>query len=73
MRFINHRVLYSVAFYILTIMLIFISKPKIIFNQDETIKQFGIGHHKTLFSFGVFTVLLALISFYVFAVIDVLF
>jgi len=73
MRFINHRVLYSVAFYVLTIMLVFISKPRLIFDENEIIKPFGIGHNKTLFSFGVFTVSLALISFYVFAIIDVVF
>ena len=73
MRFINHRVLYSVAFYVLTIMLVFISKPRLIFDENERIKLFGIGYNKTLFSFGVFTVSLALISFYVFAIIDVVF
>ena len=72
MDFVNHRTIYSVLFYILSISLLFISKPKFMFI-NSSIKQFGIGYKKTLFSFGVFTVTLALVSFYAFAIIDVIF
>lgn len=72
MDFVNHRTIYSVLFYTLSILLLFISKPKFMFI-NSSIKKFGIGYEKTLFSFGVFTVTLALISFYAFAIIDVIF
>jgi hypothetical protein len=43
------------------------------FNQNGHIKPFGIGEEKTMFSFGVFTVVLAILSFYIFCLIDLVF
>jgi hypothetical protein len=37
------------------------------------LKTFGVGYDKTMFSFGVFSVVLAIISFYVFCIIDLVF
>ena len=75
MRFVNCRVIYSILFYILLVVLLFVAKPSLIFNDAGNIKQFGIdgsrNSRKTLFSFGVFTVSLALLSFYLFALVDV--
>jgi len=73
MRLLNHRVLYSIAFYVLVIVLFVVSKPAVIFDQEGNIKPFGIGESKTIFSLGVFVVALAIISFYVFAIIDIVF
>mgnify|MGYP003452596851 CR=1 FL=1 len=73
MKFINTRVLYSVLFYILLIVLIIIAKPSVMFELDGNIKTFGIGEDKTMFSLGVFTVVLAILSFYVFCLIDLVF
>jgi len=69
----NHRVVYSVLFYILFIMLIIISKPRLVFDENGELRHFGIGSNKTMFSLGVFTVTLALVSFYMFALIDLVF
>jgi len=69
----NTRLLYSIVFFILLIVLIHISKPSMIFNEKGEMKPFGIGEQKTMFSFGVFTVVLAVLSFYFFCVIDVIF
>lgn len=69
----NHRVFYSIAFYVLVIVLIVVSKPKLAFDSQGNIRQFGVGQSKTIFSLGVFVVALAIISFYVFAVIDLVF
>jgi hypothetical protein len=69
----NTRLLYAIAFFVLLIMLIFTSKPTMIFNKDGTLKPFGIGEEKTMFSFGVFTVVLAILSFYFFCIIDLIF
>lgn len=43
------------------------------FENNGDFKNFGVGSDKTLFSFGVFTVVLAIISFYIFCIIDVVF
>lgn len=69
----NTRLLYSIVFFVLLITLVQTSKPSIIFGQDGSLRPFGIGEHKTMFSFGVFTVVLAVLSFYFFCVIDVVF
>lgn len=43
------------------------------FEDSGDIKKFGIGEDKTLISFGVFTVVCAILSFYVFCFIDMFF
>ena len=73
MKLINTRVVYSVLFFILLIVLIIIAKPTVMFDANGDVKQFGIGDEKTMFSFGVFTVVLAILSFYVFCLIDLVF
>ena len=69
----NTRLLYAIVFFILLIALVFTSKPSLVFNKDGSIKPYGIGEDKTMFSFGVFTVVLAILSFYFFCVIDLIF
>jgi hypothetical protein len=56
-------------------MLIFVAKPSLMFDSHTgQFKNFGIGEtQKTLFSFGVLVVVVALLSFYVFAMIDLIF
>ena len=73
MVFVSSRIVYAVLFYILLIVLIIVSKPSIMFDEYGDIKQFGIGDDKTMFSLGVFSVILALISFYVFCLVDMIF
>lgn len=73
MQYINTRIIYAILFYILLIVLIIISRPSIMFESDGSIKQFGIGEEKTMFSLGVFTVVLAILSFYIFCMIDLIF
>lgn len=73
LSFINHRTIYSILFYVLIIVLFIISKPPFVFTNDGQIKTFGIGQHKSIFSLGVWSVVLAFISYYVFAIIDLLF
>lgn len=70
---INSRVVYSVLFYLLLMTLIFVSKPSIMFDERGDIKHFGIGDTKTMFSFGVLTVVIAVLSFYTFCIIDLVF
>jgi hypothetical protein len=61
-------------FYVLVVILIFIAKPSLMFDRQQQFKNFGIGgSEKTLFSFGVLVSIVALVSFYLFAVIDLMF
>lgn len=68
----SHRVVYSIIFYLLVVLLVFVAKPSIMFDNGN-IKPFGIGDNKTIVSVGVLSVALAIVSFYLFAVIDIVF
>jgi hypothetical protein len=65
--------MYSVLFYSLVVVLLFVSKPPIMFDGNASAKVFGIGENKTVFSFGVFVTVTAMLSFYIFAMIDLFF
>lgn len=73
MNCINSRIVYSVTFYVLLMILLVISKPSVMFEKDGKLKAFGVGYDKTMFSFGVFAVVLAIMSFYAFCIIDLVF
>lgn len=73
MNLISARIIYSILFYLLLLVLISISQPQFIFDQDGRMKEFGVGSDKTIFSFGVFGVVLAIVSFFIFCLIDVIF
>lgn len=73
MNWINTRIVYSILFYVLAMTLLVIAKPNTVFDRDGTIKPFGVGEDKTLFSLGVYAVVLAVMSFYVFCIIDLVF
>jgi hypothetical protein len=78
MKLLTGRVIYSLLFYILAILLIIVSKPTMIFDSSGSIMPFGVGltdegKEKTIFSIGVFVIVLAIVSFYIFAVLDVIF
>lgn len=69
----NSRVIYSVVFFILLIILLYMSKSSIFFEKDGELKTFGLGPDRTLFSFGIITVVIAIASFYLFCIIDLIF
>lgn len=71
--YISSRVVYSIAFFVLLMILLFVSKPTIMFDSKGELRPFGVGYDKTMFSFGVFTVVLAIMSFYMFCIIDMVF
>jgi hypothetical protein len=73
MTFVNTRIIYAVMFYILLIMLVVVSKPAIIFETNGSIKRFGLGEDRTMFSMGVFSIVLAIISYYIFCMVDMIF
>ena len=69
----NTRLVYATTFFILLLSLVSILKPSLMFDVNGKLKPFGIGDDKTMFSFGVITVVLAVLSFYFFCVIDIVF
>jgi hypothetical protein len=69
----TNRIVYSVLFFILSMILVNLLKPTVMFNSDETLKSFGINKNETVFSLGVFTTLSSIVSFYFFCMIDLIF
>ena len=70
---INHRTIYATLFYVLVVMLFIVAKPKFAFDEDGSIRAFGIGPHKSIISLGVLSSMLAIWSFYIFTIIDIVF
>jgi hypothetical protein len=73
MAFVNSRIVYATLFYVLLVILIVLAKPSIIFEKDGSIKPFGVGEDKTMFSLGVFSIVLAIVSYYIFCLVDMIF
>ena len=68
------RISYSIVVFVMSMILIFITKPQIVFNADGRLKSFGVSEESdTIYSLGVFTVTLAIIVFYLFCMIDLIF
>jgi len=72
-QFINHRSIYSSLFFVLIIALIIVSRPRVFFDKDGRPRTFGLGGNNTVFSFGVLVVAMAIIAYYIFAVVDIIF
>ena len=67
------RLAYSIAFYVLVAVLVIVMKPSMIFERNGNPRTFGIGRNKTTFAFGTLCVVLAILCFYMFAWIDLVF
>jgi hypothetical protein len=48
------------------------TKPAVLFTEKGTIKEFGIGDDKTIYSVGVFVVTMCVLIFYMFSMIDLM-
>lgn len=72
-KFLNHRTIYATLFYILVVVLIIVSKPEFAFDSNNNIRAFGIGPNKSIVSLGVVSCVLAILSFYAFTLIDIIF
>lgn len=70
---INSRIMYSILFFSLLMILIIVLKPRIMFTTENEIKHFGLKSDETIYSFGVFTIVSAIFSFYTFCLIDMIF
>lgn len=69
----NKRTIYSSLFFILVVNLIFLSKPSVFFDKNNSVIPFGVGPGKTIFSIGHVVFILAFISYYFFTLIDIIF
>lgn len=64
------RIVYSTLFFTLAMLLMLTTRPSPMFDADGRVVPFGVGANKTPFSLGATTVALAVLVFYVFALID---
>lgn len=71
-QFLRRRVIYSIFFYILLASLFYMTKPLLSFGFDGSVKPFGVGVGKTVFSFGTVVTCLSILCFYLFCLIDML-
>tara|TARA_B100000700_G_C15025396_1_gene847867 strand:- start:943 stop:1116 length:174 start_codon:yes stop_codon:yes gene_type:complete len=54
--------------------LVFTMKPKFIFNEDGSIKSYGVNDNKkTIYSLGVISISAAILAFYFFCIVDIVF
>ncbi len=74
MKYLNSRITYSITLYVLIMVLLFTIKPKFIFKEDGSIKGYGVNDKdKTIYSLGVISISAAIVAFYLFCIIDVVF
>lgn len=70
----NKRLVLSIVFFLLSMIVIVSLRPAFLFNEaDGSIKEFGVGFDKTIYSLGVVVVTLSILSFYVFSMIDLMY
>ena len=69
-----YRISYSVLVFVLSMILLFLTKPSIAFNNEGKLRKFGVNDKgSTIYSVGVLTTSLAIVTFYLFCVIDIIF
>ena len=74
MKYLNSRISYSVTLYVLIMVLVFTMKTKFIFNEDGSIKSYGVNDDKkTIYSLGVISISAAILAFYFFCIVDIVF
>lgn len=64
------HVMYSTAFFVLAMALIVVARPPQVFDSAGRPRPFGVGPTQTMLSLGVITVVLAILSLFFFAILD---
>jgi len=60
----KNTVLVSIIFFLIVFVFIFSIKPSFFFNNDGSIREFGIGYkNKTIFPIWLFSVVLGILSY----------
>ena len=63
---ISARFIITILIYVLLMVLVCVAQPDVVFDRDGAIRPFGLATEDgTLFSFGVLTVTMAFVSFFV--------
>ena len=69
----NTRLIPSILFFLLGMMWIAYFRPSFLFDgKDGSIREFGVGNDKTIYSIGVVVVTMSVVLFYVFSMIDMM-
>ena len=71
--FFKFRIVYSCTALVIVMLLLSMVRPKLMFKSDGSVKEFGLGEDKTLCSLSTFSVVIAMILFYFFALTDMIF
>jgi len=62
----DNYIKYNIIIFLVISILIWIKKPKLVFDSNNNMKQFGTGRNKTIFYYPFVIFIIALISFYIF-------
>jgi len=73
MKYLQSRIFYAIFLYVLILTIVFIKKPLLLFHPNGEIKQFGLHKNESIYSVGVLSIVLAIVSFYIFCIIDIVF
>lgn len=68
---IHTRATYSIAFYALACVLIYVAKPRMLFKEDGSLRRIGTNEDESMLASIVFIAFLAIVSFYLFVAIEV--
>lgn len=69
----NMRVILSILVYFMTMAILYFTKPSLIFHKDGSVKDFGLKSDQTIFSIGIFSSCVAIICFYIFLLLDLMY
>ena len=65
MIYIENSVMYSIILYLFLISVVMYIKPKIMFDNNNEIKKFGIGSEKTIYPLWLVVIILGILSYYI--------
>ena len=65
---IRNELHFVIFIYLAIAILIWKLKPRIMFDDDGKMKQFGIGNKKSVFAYPMIVIILAIILFYLFEI-----
>lgn len=70
---IQSRIVYSSLSLIIVIMILCVSRPGFMFKTDGTLKDFGFGNDETLYSLSSVSLVVSILLFYFFSLMDMIF
>jgi len=63
--FVQHNILLSsIIIFLILFYFLYYTKPKFLFNDDDSLKEFGIGYkNKTVFPLWIFSIVIGILSY----------